>query len=319
MGPSRRWRQLPPGENNVATIAPVTVGIPTWARGERVLGTLERVFACDPVPAEVLVHVDAGNGTLERTLASRFPVVRVLSTERRVGPGGGRHRCILAARQPIFASFDDDSWPVDGDFFAETVRLFERHSDAALLAASIIHPWDQVPVRSDASEPAVEFTGCGWAVRRADYRRCPGFVDRPLAYGIEEADLGLQFFARHLNVIRSRNLRVYHDTHLAHHRRPAQTAAAIQNVALLAWLRYPAILCPRASLQIANMVIDQLRRGRWRGIAAGLLGIPMLLWRWRAARGPLSAAAVRGYLARRKRPQFRHRPEILHAPAPASN
>jgi hypothetical protein len=29
----------------------------------------------------------------------------------------GRHRCLLACKPPFAVSFDDDSYPVDSDFF----------------------------------------------------------------------------------------------------------------------------------------------------------------------------------------------------------
>src|SRR5579864_1224938 len=129
--------------------APVSVGIPTFARGRCVFETLERLVACDPPPAEIIVHVDRSNGELERELTARFPTVRTLSSPHRVGPGGGRHRCIQAASQPLFASFDDDSWPVDLDFFAEVAALFAEHPQIAVLTASIYQRNEVQPERSD--------------------------------------------------------------------------------------------------------------------------------------------------------------------------
>ena len=281
---------------------PITVGIPTWARGTRVIGTIERILACAPPPAEIIVHVDASDGTLEKVLSERFPQVRLLSSPHRVGPGGGRHRCLLAAAQPYFASFDDDSWPVDGDYFGALLALFAALPDTALLAAPITHPWEQLPPRSELSEPVVMFTGCGWAVRRADYLACPGFVDRPFAYGVEELDLALQFYCSGLGIRRSASLRVFHDTTLAHHRNPRQTAASIQNVALLAWMRYPWSLFGRAILQIINMVVDQIRRGRYRGVVTGLIGIPWVLCTNRHRRSPAAADLVVGFLTKRGTP-----------------
>ncbi|HVT67910.1 MAG TPA: glycosyltransferase, partial [Trebonia sp.] len=134
----------------------MTVGIPTWARGERVLVTIARILACDPRPAEIIVHVDAGDGALERALTEKFPGVKVLASPHRVGPGGGRHRCLLAARQPYFVSFDDDSWPVDADFFAEVIRQFDANPTVSLLAAAIAHPWEQMPDRHHGAEFTVE-------------------------------------------------------------------------------------------------------------------------------------------------------------------
>lgn len=292
-----RW-----GANEMEATVPITVGIPTWARGERVVDTLERVMNCSPCPAELIVHIDASDGRLDQILSARFPLIKVLTSKHRVGPGGGRHRCLVASNQPVFVSFDDDSYPLDRDFFSEVENLFSAHGDTALLAAQITHPWEILAPKTGRFEPAVEFTGCGWAVRRASYLACSGFVDRPYAYGIEELDLGLQFHAAGFGVRRAGSLRVYHDTNLSHHRNPRQTAAAIQNVALLAWLRYPWPLAGLAMLQVANMTVDQMRRGRWRGVPGGLLGIPTAIWGFRRLRRPLPKPKVRSYLASRRRP-----------------
>src|SRR3954465_14550118 len=97
------------------TKAPISVGIPTYGRGLRLATTLRRILGCDPAPAEILVHVDGGNEELKADILKAFPTVRVLSSAYNIGPGGGRHRCIVASTQPYFASFDDDSWPMDSD------------------------------------------------------------------------------------------------------------------------------------------------------------------------------------------------------------
>jgi len=281
---------------------PVTVGIPTWARGERVVGTLERLYACDPRPSEIIVHVDATDGGLERTLAARFPLVRMLSSTHRVGPGGGRHRCILAAKQPFFVSFDDDSWPADSDFFAEVVRLFGAHTDTAVLAATIFHPWEKEPRRIEQVAECVEYTGCGYALRCDVYRRLKGHLDNPIPYGFEETDLAIQTVGAGWGLARCKSLRVYHDTKLQHHVRPDIVSGTIQNTALIVWLRYPVRFIPRGSLQVLNMIYFQVRSGRWRGLMRGLGGIPAAIWHYRQAREPVSSAVLTAYLPRRNRP-----------------
>src|SRR5262249_5767843 len=97
--------------------APVAVTIPTYNRGSKVISVLEKIQKCDPQPAEIWVHVDLGDSILERELIRRFPKVGVLSSPVRLGPGGGRHRCLLSCNAPYAVSFDDDSYPVDTDFF----------------------------------------------------------------------------------------------------------------------------------------------------------------------------------------------------------
>src|SRR5262245_20188894 len=111
---------------------PVAVLIPTYNRGTAVLSVLEKIQACDPRPIEIWVHVDPADGILESELSRHFPNVRVLTSATRLGPGGGRHRCLLACNAPYAASFDDDSYPVDADFFRRVEELFLEHPNVAI-------------------------------------------------------------------------------------------------------------------------------------------------------------------------------------------
>lgn len=276
------------------------MGIPTWARGARVFDTLDRLAACDPAPAEVIVHVDNSNGEIESILAARYPSVRVLSSATRVGPGGGRHRCLEASTQPIFASFDDDSWPVDGDYFRQVVHQFEQHPRAAIVMAEVFHRNEPLPERSRATKVISDYAGCGYAIRTSAYRQTSGHVDRFCPYGIEEVDIALQLHALGWLVIRSFDLRVFHDTTLSHRAQPETNAGVVENVALWAFLRYPATLWPHALLQLANLVLFLIRSGRSAGILRGLAGIPRTLREYSGQRRPLRAAQVRAYLRDRR-------------------
>jgi GT2 family glycosyltransferase len=279
---------------------PITVGIPTFARGELVFKPIERLFACDPAPAEIIVHIDASDGELAQQITSAFPSVRVLTSAHRVGPGGGRHRCLLAATHEVFASFDDDSWPVDADYFARLMAHVADSPKAACFAATITQRNEPMPPLQAATASVTDYTGCGFAVRTSVYRSLSGFVDRPTAYGLEERDLALQLHAAGHQVMLCNDLRVFHDTDLNHHNRPEITAATIVNAALLVWLRYPPSLWPYGVLQFANVIWFMVRRGRLGGIARGLLRTPASLWRFRRLRQSLPAAGVHSYLKARK-------------------
>lgn len=283
------------------TAAGVTVGIPTFARGEKVLEVLGRLLECRPAPAEIIVHVDASDTSLERKLEDRFPSVRTITSTLRVGPGGGRHRCILSASHPIFCSFDDDSWPIDADFFARVEEHFAVNADAACLAASVFHRDEQPVDRINRVEETTDYVGCGYAIRTDSYRELPGHVDRPVAYGMEERDLSLQIAGAGRKILMCHDLRVFHDTCLEHHQGAEVTAGTIQNAALLPWLRYPVRLWPYACLQFANVFYFLLSQRRIAGMGAGLVSIPRVLWRLRGHRSPIPAPIIRTYLRRRRR------------------
>jgi GT2 family glycosyltransferase len=282
--------------------APISVGIPTFGRGLRLAETLERVLDCDPGPAEIIVHVDEANGQLERELIARFPEIRILSSPNRVGPGGGRNRCIRAAKQPLFASFDDDSWPVDRDYFAELQSLFAQHPPAAVLAATVYHPYQVQPERCGQVKLAADYTGCGYAIRVEAYKQTTGHIDRACPYGIEEIDIAMQLHALDWKILECGSLRVFHATQLSHHSSADIVAGAVQNVALQAFLRYPVTLWPRALLQVTNKVADMIKRRRFAGLGEGLCGIPATLRHYSSFRRELPAAKIRSFL--RSRPKL---------------
>ncbi|MFN0076464.1 MAG: glycosyltransferase family 2 protein [Prosthecobacter sp.] len=281
-------------------LAPVTVGIPTYNRNERVINGLAHIFACNPVPAEIIVHIDASDGLLEQKIAEIYPSVHVLASSVRIGPGGGRHRCLQAATQPYFASFDDDSWPVDADFFGRLVEHLELAPRTGGVAASIFLRGESPPPLTSEVRPVVDYVGCGHALKVAAYRELQGYVDRPIAYGLEERDLALQLHAAGWELLLCGDLRVFHDTDLAQQKRPEITAATVANAALLVWLRYPFSCWPYGLLQYLNVIGFMLSRGRLLGVVWGLLRTPLELWRFRQLRRPISATALHSYLRQRR-------------------
>lgn len=257
----------------MAEKVPVAVIIPTYNRGTAVVSVLEKVLACNPQPAEIWVHIDQSDGVLERQLIERFPGVHILSSAGRLGPGGGRHRCLLACGVPYAVSLDDDSWPVDANFFAFIDPLFSKYPRAAVFGASIRHRSEAEIRRSNSVRRVASYVGCGHAMRVAAYRDLRGYLARPTAYAIEESDVGLQLFVRGWQVYSAEALRVYHDTDRSHHDTAEITASTITNLALLAFLHYPAKDLGRGAAQVANRIAFCLQKGRIRGVAAGVGGI----------------------------------------------
>ena len=284
----------------MALTASVAVIIPTFGRGTRVFEALEKVLACDPVPSEIWVHVDQSDGGLESAIAARFPSVNVIASGGRLGPGGGRHLCLCRCSAEIAVSLDDDSYPVDPDFFERVARLFAANPDAAVIGASIWHRRQSEVAISPALTRSPSYIGCGHALRLSAYRGVSGYVPRPVAYGLEETDVALQLFAKGCNIYESGELRVFHDTELRHHQSPEITECVVANVALLAWLRYPPWLWTWALLQLCSVIVFCVRVGRWRGIVPGLIRIPRDCVEFRRFRKTLPSRSVIGYLKFRR-------------------
>lgn len=250
---------------------------------------------------EVWVHLDQVDGEVERGLWDRFPQVRVLASPDRIGPGAGRHRCLLACSAPYAASFDDDSFPMDRDFFGEVARLFAAHPEVAVFGAAIWHREEREIQRGQLVVPAHDFVGCGHAVRVEAYRSVRGYLARPVAYGMEERDLALQFLVTSWEIRQASSLRVFHDTDRSHHDSAEITAGTISNAALLAFLHYPAIAWGWGALQMANAVRFAVARRRFRGILSGLARAPIDCYRHREYRRPVPLSKLA--LLRRRGPR----------------
>lgn len=281
--------------------AGVSAIVTAYERLEQTLTTIGRLQACRPAPGEILVHVKAADDPIARSIHLKFPAVRVMASGN-IGPGGARNALVTATRHPIVASFDDDSYPMDADYFRRLEALFAAFPDAAVVTARIFHLHETVAPATPAAEWGADFSGGACAYRRERYLDVGGYLPLPDAYNMEEVDFALRLHARGGKVLATRWLRVFHDTDLARHADPAVTAASISNLALLAYLRYPAALAVIGAAQCANRIQWLMRHGRRRGILAGLTGIPGQLWRHRHERRPLSAATVRSYLSLRRHP-----------------
>ena len=283
--------------------ADVTAIVTAFRRVDALLSTLRILRDCDPAPAEILVHVDGGQRATAAAVAREFPDLPVLVSDHRVGPGGGRNRMVAAATHAIVASFDDDSYPIDRDYFERVRQAFERFPDAWVVDSRVFHLNQAIEPDTPAAKWVADFSGGGCAYRRERYLQTGGYVPLPTAYGMEEVDFGLRLHALGGRVLRSGSLRVFHHTDLSHHADPAITSASIVNLALLTYLRYPLSMWAIGVAQCANRIQWLLRHGRRRGVWSGLTSIPSAIAEHRRERDPLPGRVVRSYLTLRRAPR----------------
>jgi GT2 family glycosyltransferase len=276
-----------------AGAVPVTAIVPAHRRLEATSITLKRIEACFPQPDEILVHVDGGQTDCAAALRAEFPHLTILVSDHPLGPGGSRNRLVAAARNEVIASFDDDSYPVDVDFFARVHAVSQIFRDAAVIAASIYHRGEEPPADSKEIAPTDTYIACGAIIRRSEFLTAGGLVPVMVPYAMEEDDLALRLLDGGRKLFLCKWLRVFHDTDLTHHQSPHVTAGIIANIALRAWLRYPVRYWPYGILQVVNRVFWSLRAGRRAGIVRGLLGIPRYLIAYSHHRKTVSADALR--------------------------
>jgi GT2 family glycosyltransferase len=279
---------------------PIAVIIPTYNRGVTITRALNKIDKCDPKPAEIWTHIDLADGTLEGVLREQFPDVRVLTSPVRLGPGGGRHRCLVACSTAYAVSFDDDSYPVDPDFFSCVERLFSEHPQAAVFGASIWQRHEAAKLRTNSLDLVDSYVGCGHAIRLTAYRQVRGYLPRPYAFRMEESDLSLQLFAAGWQIYKSGDLRVFHDTDLRHRESSENVSTIITNVGLCAFLHYPIVGWGWGAAQVANIVAWHILRGKIHGICSGIFRIPIDCYRNRRYRKPIAWKNLRRFLQFRR-------------------
>ena len=287
------------GPQRVTAVAAI---VTAYDRLERTLETLRTIEGCVPPPAEVLVHVDGNRVTCADAIRLAHPAARVLLSTTSVGPGGGRNAMIAAATSPLVASFDDDSHPIDSDYFSRVAELFARVPEVSVVGAHVFHHHETVLPDSQTAAWVADFSGGACAYRREHFLATGGYVPLATAYGMEEVDLALRLHAQGRRVLQTRWLRVFHDTDLARHADPGVTAASIANIALLTYLRYPVVLWMVGAGQCLNRIQWLLGHGRRRGVMRGIASIPSTLRRQGYARRLVPVAAVRSYLRLRRHP-----------------
>jgi GT2 family glycosyltransferase len=285
------------------TTISITAIVTAYQRIDQTLITLQKIKACEPLPDEIIVHVDANQRECEAAIHDAFPEVKVIRSEECVGPGGGRNKLIAVASNEYIASFDDDSYPIDADYFVRVLALFEKFPTASIICAAVYHQGQDIEPDMQVAEWVSDFAGGACIYRRAVFQSTGGYVPLPVAYGMEEVDLALRLHAQGGRILSTPWLRVFHDTDLKRHAHPEVTAGSIANLALLTYLRYPPWLWVLGIAQCCNRIWWLVRNRRWRGVLTGLFRIPKHLIQYRSYQKFLSTKAVMSYLELRRRPR----------------
>jgi GT2 family glycosyltransferase len=284
------------------SILKISAIVTAYERIEQTLATLRVIQSCVPAPDEILVHVDGDQVACENAIREAFPGVRIIRSQEHVGPGGGRNKLVEAAQFEFVASFDDDSYPIDSDYFARALRVFGKFPEASLICAALYHAGESIGLDDRSAHWTADFSGGACIFQREAFLDAGGYVPLPVAYGMEEVDLAIRLHSQGGKMLTTPWLRVFHNTDLRRHGDPRVTAGSIANLALLAYLRYPVSLWAIGVGQCANRLLWLLRHGRWRGILRGVTMIPRHVFENHRYRAPVSRQVVRSYLALRRAP-----------------
>jgi GT2 family glycosyltransferase len=181
--------------------ADVTTVVMTRDRRESLLATLTHLEG--PV---VVVDNGSSDGTVEAVAALGRPDVTVVALARNAG-ATARNVGVRAARTPVVAFADDDSWWASGAL-ARAAGYFRAHPRLGVLAARLLVGEEQrldpvcaemgaAPLGTSSDLPGVDvlgFVACGAVVRREAFLQCGGF-DEVVFFPGEEERLSLDLAA----------------------------------------------------------------------------------------------------------------------------
>ncbi len=277
----------------------VTAIVPACRRLDKLQKTLRQIRGCQPAPAEILVHVDGGDAVIVEAVKAFDPGISILVTDALLGPGGSRNRLIVEARHELVANFDDDSFPAQADYFARVMLLAERFPDAAMFsAASHAQEWQSLQFQQIALP-----SGCGSVFRKSWFLRTQGFVPLPIAYNMEEVDIGLQLHAIGGMIVHDPLLRVVHDRVPTLSVDAVTNAQVLANTALFAYLRFPAWLWPVGVWSVFRRVLMLVQWGWTAGLLDGLRMIPEYLQRHKQHRREVTSPSLLSWLLLKRWPK----------------
>lgn len=278
---------------------PISVAVPACRRPEKLRATLDRLMTCVPPPAEILVHLDGNDAGLRSMLETDFPELRLVHSTNLQGPGGARNKLMREARHEWVAHFDDDSFPVDGDYFEKAWQLISAFPDTAVFSATIL-PVENVDPQGLWLQS--QYIGCGHLMGRNWFLRTQGYLHLPVAYNLEEVDVSIQLHDLGGRCLHSGALRVFHDHPVSLRETEDTQVAMMVNTVIFPLLRYPLLLLPQACGSILRRVLRLALQHEWRVLRRSIASLPAVVARYLPLRAPVRTVVAWFWLLRRRSP-----------------
>ncbi len=247
-----------------------TVMISTRDRRLDLEVTCEKLMELRPFPDEVIICADGCNDGTTEMLRRRFPQFKVLRNQISVGYMYSRDRLLRMAQGEIVLSLDDDSYPIEQDFFQKLPLVFASHPEAAVVVFPELRDGNVFSTRDKSNTSpgryVSAYANCAAAMRRDFYLRQPGF---PVFFThmYEEPDYALQCYAAGAAVWFEPSLTVRHHLSPRNRQPVARHHFNARNELWSVWLRCPWPWLPAVS---AYRLLRQLLYAMSEGIDWGL-------------------------------------------------
>jgi GT2 family glycosyltransferase len=238
----------------------ISVVVLTYNRAEDLARVLRNLHAFAQSPAVVVVDNGSIQGTVQAVLQD-FPHVRCVRSDVNLG-AAGRNLGVAQVRTPFVAFCDDDTWWAPGALrrAADILRDFPA---VDVLAARVLvddtQTIDPTCVRMAASPtsgaglpgPALVAFMAGAAVMRTAAFRAAGGYEPRLFLGAEELLLALDVLTAGGAISYTPDVIIHHHPSPRARNPTAAKTLTARNRMLIAWMRLPAGLALRYSLQVA--------------------------------------------------------------------
>lgn len=234
-----------------------------------------------------------------RTLRGRFPDVRWIRSDLRLGIPAARARLLREVDAEYLCNLDDDAWFLEADALNAAVAFLDAKPDVAVVGFDVLAAGREARRMRGEPIPSHTFPGCAHVLRVSVVREVGGFAEFPGFYGCEEKDLAIRLLDAGHEVMIFTGVHVWHDKTSVARDLLALHASGVCND--LAWVarRYPfSCLIWGLPLKVLSHLKFSARMGLLgacvRGIGAFLWAASALL----ATREPVSLAALRKYRRR---------------------
>ena len=220
------------------------VSITTHNRIDDLRRTLERLETLHPAADEVIISCDNCTDGTQAFVRQHYPQHELLENPVPLGSIGSRDRINRAASADIILSLDDDSYPVEADFFARLAELFTQFPELGLV--TFPQRTDEYPETLEQTDfgPSTyvgSYPNSGAAFRRNLYQQVPGY---PVFFfhAYEEPDFALQLWHAGYTVVRYTGLTIRHHYTTVQRNENRTHQRHARNEALAVILRAPALM-----------------------------------------------------------------------------
>jgi glycosyltransferase involved in cell wall biosynthesis len=184
--------------NDLADCMQISVMITTRNRCANLRQTLTRLASMNPPASEILVTADGCTDGTVALVQKEFSHCRLTVNETCLGSIRSRDRMLHDASGDVVMSLDDDSYPLEDDFFAKLPALFLAHPEVSVITfPELRDDGSFVPATKSPSSPGhyvSAYPNGAAAMRRSDYLKTTGYP-ASFFHAYEEPDYALQMYA----------------------------------------------------------------------------------------------------------------------------